>query len=160
MKKFFSICSEQSTVSNSIFFVKTVFPLVYYTDFLLQGDFIRLMLLVEGSYDCCYIQIQAYILTTCEPVACKRGIIYRGSCRRSKNNRKACSSDSSGVKTKSLTALGGGEGGCGVHGGRRGVTLFREKANATCGSVLHINKEKLLVHFDNPNTPCKKIFTS
>ena len=36
------------------------------------------------------VQPQAYILTTCELIACKRCIIYRGSCRRLKNTRKAC----------------------------------------------------------------------
>jgi hypothetical protein len=47
-------------ISNSIFFCK------------------QLMLLVEGSYDCCYIQIQAYILTTCEPRKTEGGDIIQG----------------------------------------------------------------------------------
>jgi hypothetical protein len=39
-----------------------------------------------------------------------------------------------------------------------GVTLNRKRANAAGGSILYINKEKLHGHFDNPNTPCKKVF--
>jgi hypothetical protein len=41
-----------------------------------------------------------------------------------------------------------------------GVTLIRKKANRTCGSVLYINEEKLHGHFDNPNIPSQKIFSS
>ncbi len=45
-------------------------------------------------------------------------------------------------------------------GKTEGAILIRKKANTACGSDLDINKEKLLGHFENPNTPCKKIFTS
>jgi hypothetical protein len=41
-----------------------------------------------------------------------------------------------------------------------GVKLLWKKANTACGSVLYMNKEKLHSHFENLNTPCKKIFTS
>jgi hypothetical protein len=41
-----------------------------------------------------------------------------------------------------------------------GVKLLWKKANTACGSVLYMNKEKLHGHFENPNTPYKKIFTS
>ncbi len=41
-----------------------------------------------------------------------------------------------------------------------GVKLLWKKANTACGSVPYMNKEKLHGHFENPNTPCKKIFTS
>ncbi len=41
-----------------------------------------------------------------------------------------------------------------------GVILIRKKATTAGGSDLYINKEKLYGHFENPNTPCKKIFTS
>ncbi len=65
---------------------------------------------------------------------------------------------------KSLTAFVGGEGGgrVGCVGTRKteGVVLVRKKANTACGSDLYINKEKLPGQFENPNTPCKKIFTS
>ncbi len=42
----------------------------------------------------------------------------------------------------------------------RGGDISQKKANTACGSDLYINKEKLHGHFENPNTPCKKIFTS
>ncbi len=61
---------------------------------------------------------------------------------------------------KSLTAFvwgGGGGWGMWVLGG---VILVRKKANTACGSDLYIKKEKLHGHFENPNTPCKKIFIS
>jgi hypothetical protein len=60
---------------------------------------------------------------------------------------------------KSLTAFvwGGVGWGAWVLGG---VILIRKKANTACGSDLYINKEKLHGHIENPNTPCKKIFTS
>ncbi len=61
---------------------------------------------------------------------------------------------------KSLTAFVGGGGGVRGYSKTEGVILLRKKANTACGSDLYINKEKLHGHFENPNTPCKKIFTS
>jgi hypothetical protein len=41
-----------------------------------------------------------------------------------------------------------------------GDDISQKKANTAFGSDLYINKEKLHGHFENPNTPCKKIFTT
>jgi hypothetical protein len=58
------------------------------------------------------------------------------------------------VKAKHVSCEGLGT------GKPEGVILIRKKANTDGGSDLYINKEKLHGRFENPNTPCKKIFTS
>jgi hypothetical protein len=61
-----------------IFFVNNSISFGLLYRLFITRRFYPLMLLVEGSYDCCYIQIQAYILTTCEPRKTEGGDIIQG----------------------------------------------------------------------------------